>query len=58
MKNLNLNECQSIIGGDLFSYDMFYAIGTAYIAFVEYSQNQENTPGTNSYTTKLKMGGL
>jgi hypothetical protein len=27
MKDLTLVECESILGGDLLSYDLFYAIG-------------------------------
>lgn len=55
MKELTKNECELIVGGrDLFSYDLFYAIGAAVQAF----RDAGNEVGSNSYTMRLRMGGL
>lgn len=59
MKELTKDECIFITGGgDLFLYDLFYMIGTVYEACRVAGETAKNTPGTNSYTQNLKMGGL
>lgn len=59
MKELTKDEYISITGGgDLFLYDLFYMLGTVYEACREAGETARSTPGTNSYTQGLKMGGL
>jgi len=59
MKELTKDEYVSITGGgDLFLYDLFFIIGTAYQTCLDSAEREKSTPGTNSYTLALKMGGL
>lgn len=58
MKELTNSESISIMGGDLFLYDVFYLTGKVFQASLESGQKARKTPGTNSYVISLKMGGL
>ncbi|WP_162418784.1 hypothetical protein [Cyclobacterium roseum] len=58
MKELTNNEYLSVMGGDLFLYDVFYLAGMVFQSSLESGRRARRTLGTNSYMISLKMGGL